>query len=847
MSTLRSAFRNHLPFIVIVTILLVLMTWPTIVYVFDAETFWLPTSGQDVFLNIWDAWHGRAVFAGEASPYFTNMLFYPTGLSLVYNPNNLIHRTLLWMFQFVMGTSNAFNLVYLLIVVATAVSAYIYINYLFKDRWLALFGAVVFGFSQHVVGHPNHPMVNLLTTIPLSLYALQRGIGEGNLKWMLLSGFLLGITAFIGMYIFVCLLLTLVLFFLCFTYSQWRQLRFWIGTVLLFAVGASVSLVHIYPMIEDTAQLDEALQKNLGEEVGNDLLSYFVSGGSPRLTPVFVEVFDLNARGELNCREQHKTSYLGYLPLLLIALGFSSAKHRRNTFPWLMLLLPFLILRLGSMLRVNGVLHPEVVLPLHFLKAAFPFIFRPFYEIDHFQMGVLLPLSVLSCFGLQALLKSVAKKYRPLIVLGAVALVAFEYYQPLVGQIIPERQLAFNDWLRNEPNQQDIRLVNLPMGRSNSKIYGFYQTINGYPHAEGLANRTPDRSYNYILQNHLLATWHRRGNPDCSSGAFDRYLAAVDQLLGDGFSHVILHHGARRVYEVADSFRNILPDYQDVYVSIYRLPGLRENCLDRVAGYRNQLPVLQDFLQAPVNQPRGDVSLLLLYPAEVYSSDARHVFDIALSEWKDLIHIVHDPRGAATVVNSDAGNIDLDSIATENNIFWLIYSPGQSDPRSQIQFATWMGQNLRFCQRIYQDGEMTVEHYVDRAYPCELVAPQDPLEVKYDNGIALANLLTDFDGEQFSVDSWWQRDDIDGYAYTIQIFGGRGEKAGEKQLQIDRVIDSRPLSHAAFDTGGLEPGDYVAKLIVYERESGRSQRGIMLSARQTVERELEIARFSVSN
>ena len=174
MSRFRSMARNHLHFIVVVGFLLIVMTWPTIVYVFDTETFWLPTDNRDVFSNIWDAWHGRSVFAGEALPYFTDMLFYPTGLSLVYNPNNLIQRTLLWMFQFVMGTSNAFNLVYLLIVVATAVSAYIYINYLFKDRWLALFGAVVFGFSQHVVGHPNHPMVNLLATIPLSLCVAAR-------------------------------------------------------------------------------------------------------------------------------------------------------------------------------------------------------------------------------------------------------------------------------------------------------------------------------------------------------------------------------------------------------------------------------------------------------------------------------------------------------------------------------------------------------------------------------------------------------------------------------------------------------------------------------------------------
>ncbi|MCY4071854.1 MAG: glycosyltransferase family 39 protein [Chloroflexi bacterium] len=841
MSTMRSAFRNHLPFIIIVPILLVLMTWPAIVYVFDTQTFWLPTDGKDVWIEIWQALHGRSILAGEADLYFTNMLFYPVGLSLVYHSANVFQMILLAILQPIMGTSNAYNLLFLLIILATALSAYVYLIYIFNHRWLALFGAVVFGFSQHVVGHSNNLALSLLITIPLSLYALQRGIEEEKWKWTLLSGVLVGSAAFMSMYILVCLLLTLGLFTIFFACRAWRKPRFWVGMTLLLTVAASISMLRVYPMMRESSGLDEALGKNAGQESNNDLLSFFVNGGHPWLTPVFAEVFALNAPGELNFREQHKTSYLGYLPLFLIVLGFSSAKHRRKMFPWLILLTLFLILRLGSMLRVNGVLYPDVLLPKHFLNAVFPFIFPAFHETDHFQIGVLLPLSVLSCFGLRVLLQSVPKRYCHIAAVGAVALLAFEYYQPLVGQVIPERQLAFNDWLRNEPNQEDIRLVNLPMGRSNSKIYGFYQVINGYPHAEGLAHRTPDKSYNYILQNHLLVTWHKSKNSDCSSGAFDRYLAAADQLLGDGFSHVLLHHGARRVNEVADSFRNIPPAYQDEYVSVYRVPALREICLDRVADYQNQLPILQEFLHAPVNRPRGDVSLLVLYPAEVYSSDARRPFDIALSEWKDLIHVVHDSRGAATVVNSNAERIDLDSIAAEDSLFWLIYNPGESDPKSQSQFATWMDQNLRFCQQIRQGEDLAVEYYIDRDYPCELVVTGDPLELRYDNGIILANSLTEFDGDRFSVDSWWQRGDIDGYAYTIQVF----DEEGEKQLQIDQVIDSRPLSRATFDAGSLEPGDYVAKLIVYETDSGRSQRGATLSAQQTVERELEIARFRV--
>lgn len=841
MSNIRSAFRNHLPFIVVVGLLLVLMTWPTIVYVFETGTFWLASDNRDVWQKLWDAWHVQKVRDGEASLDFADTLFHPVGMSIVYSPDNVFYTELLAMLQPWMGTSNAFNLLYLLIILATTLSAYVYLIYLFKHRWLALFGAVVFGFSQHVVEHPQHPDLNLLITIPLALYALQRGMDEGAWQWTLLSGVLVGITAFIGMYMFVCLLLTMGIITVLFAYRAWRQARFWIGMALLLSAAASISLIRVVPMVRDSSALEDVLRKSLGQEYGNDVLSYFVSGGHPWLTPAIVKAFDLGAGGELDFRWQHTSSYLGYLPLLLIALGFSAADHRRKMIPWLILLMPFLILRLGSALRVNGVLYPEILLPKHFLNAVFPLIFQPFYATDHFQIGILLPWAVLSCFGLDVLLKSVSRKHRALVAIGAVALLAFEYYQPPISQVIPKSQLAFNDWLRNEPNQDDIRLINLPMGRRSSKIYVFYQTVNGYPQAEGLAYRTPEKSYSYILQNYLLAAWHKGENPFCSFGAFDRYLADVEQLLDDGFSHVIHHHKENQAYSVADSFESIAPAYQDEYVSIYRLTDLRDLCYDRITTYQNQLPALKGFLHSPVSQPRADVSLIHLYPADYYSNEAMRYYAAQLWQWKDLIHIAHDEEGAAQVTDADAQHVELDRFATENDMFWLLYSPGLSQPRGQGQFAAWLLRKLRYCKQIYRGEDLIVELYIDRAYSCDLVLMEGPLKLRYDNGIELVNLLTESDAKQLSVDLWWQRDGIRGFAYTIQIF----DVQGYKHLQIDQGISSRPLSRATFDISGLDPGDYVAKLIVYKTASGQSQGGVIQGTQQAFERELEIARFSV--
>ena len=431
------------------------------------------------------------------------------------------------------------------------------------------------------------------------------------------------------------------------------------------------------------------------------------------------------------------------------------------------------------------------------------------------MIGVLLPLAILSCYGLKAVTESLLLRYRCYVVVLGAVWVAFEYYIPPVSTVVQDKEIGFTEWLRVQEEPDSIHLINLPMGRRQSKIYGFHQSIAGFPHVEGLASRTPSLAYKqYIVPNMILDSWRGRMSVHCSVDNYDRYLAAADQLLGDGFSHVIYHHRERDAELVADSFSDIPPVYQDEYVSIYRLPDLRATCLDQVATYQNQLPDLLKFLHSPFNQPRSDVALVYLSPAQDFSSEAQRYYGFVFSDWKDLIHIVHDERGAATVTYPQQENTDLDSITTQNNVFLLIYNPQVSDPRSESEYATWMAQNLKSCQLKFSSEDMIVEYLIDRDYPCELIVAETALEVRYDNGITLANLLTDLEGDQLSIDSWWQRGKYRGYAYTIQVFN----EQGEKQLQIDQVIGSRPLSHAQIDTSSLEPGDYVAKLIVYDTE-----------------------------
>ena len=568
-------FRNHLHFIVIVGILTAAMTWPTVRHVFDTSVFWLPTDSDDIWMKLWDAWYLKSLIAGQADFYFTDLLFYPNGLSLVYHNFNVPHMIVFGGLQAVMPTSNAFNLTYLLIVFSTALSAYVYLCYLLKDKWISLFGAVVLGLSGHVVGRASQPDVSWIATLPLALYFFHRAIDEKRRLFISISGILAGLTAFIGMYTYVCLLLTLGLYILHFARSRWRTRHFWMRIVLLFFVIGAISIVRIYPMIADSQGLEDALNKRGGRERENDLLQYFINYEHPIVS-------ELITTDSILYKQPNKanTSYLGYVSLLLIGFGIFKAVHRRKMLPWLLLILPFLILRLGSVLTINNQ-QTSILLPKHHLDKAFPAIFEAFHATDLFQAGALLPLAVLSCYGLMTILKSVSAQRRTGIILICIALVAFEYYRLPQEVIVTDEETAFMDWLRLEEDQDSIRLINLPMNRWNSKHYLFHQTLSGYPQVEGLASRTPPKAYQYIRNNQLLKAWRANPSIQCTLSNQGEYLLALDDLADDGFSHVI-HHTLRYAEYLPGSFLDVLPSYEDEFASIYRLEDLRGICLDLI-------------------------------------------------------------------------------------------------------------------------------------------------------------------------------------------------------------------------------------------------------------------------
>ena len=576
MNRARRFVAEHIHVIFVTLALTLVMTFPTIEYVFDTSVFWLPSGkSSDVFVEIWDVFYGGRVLSGQADRFYTNLLFYPDGVSLARHPINFPYVIVMNLLNAFMPISNAFSLAYLLIIASCVFSAYVYLHYLFRDKWIALLGAIIFGLSPHVVGHPNHPNNALVATLPLAVYSFHRGVDEKRRGFIIVAGLLTGLTSIINIYAYICLLMTLALGTCAMAFRRRHDRGFWQIIGLLLLTSAIASAWRITPMVLNTQSLDEALEWHAASERNNDLISLFVNHRHPASGPILESAL----RPDLaNGKVFSPTSYLGYLPLLLTAVGLIAPRTRRQALPWLALGLIFLILRLGPALTVNGTEYPHIVLPKHLLNQLVPVVFKAFGETDNFMIGVLLPLAVTSCYGAAALLRTTQNSKTSGFIVLLIVVVAGEYYMPVEENRFGYERLAFLDWLADEDDTGEIRLIHLPMGRGNSKRYDLYQALSGYPQVEGAISRTPPEAFAYIEGNQLLNSWRQQQPVSCESLGREAYLSELSRLENDGFSHVVFHRLIPTAGAIASSLRGVKASYDDPFVAILRLDDLRDAC-----------------------------------------------------------------------------------------------------------------------------------------------------------------------------------------------------------------------------------------------------------------------------
>ncbi len=829
MSSVIRTLREHLHFLIIVPLLIIATTWPLAQNILDVHSLHRPPGDADVLIEFWDAWYGELLLGGRANYFYTELLFYPDGLSLAFHHIGLPHILIFRGLQAVLPTVNAFFLTYMITVFSNALASYIFLRQLFPGKWIALVGAVIFSFSPYFLTHAHHLDQITIWTIPLTLYAFHRGIVEGRWKWLFAAGFFAGLTAFIIMYNLVCLFVAMALYTLYLASTRWRQHRFWFGVALTVLVAASIGIIRITPMIVDQNFLGEALDKGANAPNSTDLLVFLVNPRHPFTPTVFDSLFH---------RAPPKVppnGYLGFLPLLLIVVGLFRSANRRLMAPWLIMLVFFVVLRLGHVLQIDGQVFSNLLLPKHYLDLLVPWLTKAFWDTSFFQIGILLPLAVLTCYGLQAILVAFPRKLRPFAVLACIALLAFEYYQPpTAGYHRHQPRYQWIDWLAAEPEQDAIRLINLPMGRNRSKRYLYHQTLHGYPQVEGLAGRTPESAYDYIDGNLLLKTWRADESITCSPGNRDDFAAAQAQLVSDGFTHIILHRGRVADEDLAHSFVDVPAAYADELVQIFRLGDLGETC-DASAALSETVARFEGVIdRSGVIIPQSESAILAIYPLAAASAIPGGGHLTVLKTDGDLLRFEIE---AGDEVSRSAAGLSAqhaDVHLSAKSLVLFAYDPSAAAPDAAEAYRVWLFRHFRDCGRVADGESAVIEIFLRAEFACELVLSDAPLAVNYDDKALLGNAQAASKGDTLQLAVLWKRLPVERHAVSIQFF----DESENKAYGQDFVVRDA-LSQYEIDLSSLAPGTYAVKLIVYNYATGLSLPGTDVSSQTRFERELE--------
>ncbi|MBN9389663.1 MAG: hypothetical protein J0I20_16675 [Chloroflexi bacterium] len=146
---------RHFLVLLLYIVAVIAFSWPLALNLTD-HTFGTLTYDRDQ--NFWTLWWVKQALTNyHVTPFFTNFVYYPTGVNLYLFPTNLVAGIISLPLQAVFGLVPAFNLLYFLGIAGGAWGIYCLAFYLTRDNIAAFMAGLIFAFApwQHTATEFN--------------------------------------------------------------------------------------------------------------------------------------------------------------------------------------------------------------------------------------------------------------------------------------------------------------------------------------------------------------------------------------------------------------------------------------------------------------------------------------------------------------------------------------------------------------------------------------------------------------------------------------------------------------------------------------------------------------------
>ena len=544
----------------IYALLTVALTWPVTAQMSSA----LAGGEKDTWINPWAIWWTRKALIGEERLYWTDYLFHPQGVSLVFHSFSHTNTSLALVLEPFIGIVAAQNATTLLAYALSGFSMFLLTDSLFHDRAAAMVAGLVFAFAPYHIDQASHPVINSTQWIPLFLLFFIRLLEEGRLRNALVAVLFLVATALTSWHLFLLTAMLAGFYLLGESLSARRQRRPIVTRALISFVILCLLLLGplMWPQLREWfAPTTSYGSANVNEKPGKsaDLLAFAI--------PTYQHpVWGEHTRDvQLGLLDQDHSLFLGVIAPIVALYGLLRNGSRAAT-RWLVIGGLFWILSLGPYPRVAGTRLPLLPWGVPLIKV---------FRVSHrFHTMTTLVFAVLVAWGWKSVWEAPRLRERwscravSTILVGSAIL--FEY----ISTPIPTSSVRVSPFFqRLGVDSEDYAVIDLPLGRSYSRYYMFQQVFHEKRIAGGVVSRTPSRANDFLEAQPFWDSLLNDNEIDASLHDVSRQLRYLAQ---NDIRYLIIHpkrlHGDPLPEEQLTRWRDyftIAPVYEDDLILVY--------------------------------------------------------------------------------------------------------------------------------------------------------------------------------------------------------------------------------------------------------------------------------------
>ncbi len=576
--------------------LTLLMTWPLVTQFAAA----IPGDSFDGWQNYWNLWWVKTALVEKfTSPFFTDILYAPTGVSLLFHTLNPFNGIAFLPVQLAFGLIPTYNAAVVFSFAVGGLGAYLLARWVLGpggSRWAAFLAGAVFTFAPYHVAHLlGHMQLIALQWLPFFALYLLRAVenshrGRRGLREVGLAVLFLVLVALCDWYyVFYCLIFSAVVAVWVLvarrggdpTGASLRDGRNPSGLVAIAAIWLLAALVLsplLVPMVREALSASYMVpDAGQSRTFSADLLAFVTPQG---FHPLWGE-WARGASARFTATISEYTVFAGYtvLALALVAVFARWQGRRGMKGLWISVALVFFILSLGPALHVGGntALLPgggEIPLPYALLERL-PFL-DIMRSVSRLDVMLMLALGVLAAGGVTSLTRWLSgrapalARVAPALALG---LVLFEFL-PAPYPMSPPDTPAWYRTLAQDDRPGAV--LNLPANWDRPG-YLLYQTEHGKPLTVAYISRDDPRT---LTERAPVLQHFRHLGPDI----VDIDLAQQgQQVLADlGVRWVVLDRykmpgGAEREVTEAlarEIFGSQPPAFEDERLTVYEVSAL---------------------------------------------------------------------------------------------------------------------------------------------------------------------------------------------------------------------------------------------------------------------------------